>query len=117
MHIVCFSKSRAIRCIVLGKSARIKISCKLGCFYRYRIGVAGHSCFNRGLLTRCQYLFRMLLVDCVVLSNGTKKRRMMECCCCCFLPIKSCFKNNDFNSELIFMELVASVQKLISEFL
>ena len=58
---------------MFGKSARIKISCKLGCFYIARIGVAGHSSFNRGLLTRCQYLLRMLLMDCVVLSNGTKK--------------------------------------------
>ena len=58
---------------MFGKSARIKISCQLGCFYRARIGVAGHGCFNWGLLTRCQYLFRMLLIDCVVLSNGTKK--------------------------------------------
>ena len=66
---------------------------------------------------RCQYLFRTVLIDCVVLSNGTKKRRMMECHCCCFLLIKSCFKRNVLNGELIFKELVASLQKLISEFL
>ena len=81
-----------VHCFVFGKSARTKMSPKLGCFFRDRMGVAGHSSFKRGsLLMKCQCLFRMLLIDCVVLSNGTTKGRMLECCCCCFLLIKSCF--------------------------
>ena len=87
-------------CFVFGKSARMKISCKLGCFYRDRISVASQICFNRGKLTRCQHLFRMLLMDCVALSDGTKKGRMMECHCCCFFLMKSCFKNNVLNGKL-----------------
>ena len=75
-----FKNVGAVLCFVFGEFAHIKISCKLGRFYKDRIGVPGHSCFNRGLLTRCQYLLKMLLMDCLVLSNGTKKR-MMECCC------------------------------------
>ena len=39
-------------CFVFGKSARMKISCKLGCHHRDRIGLASQICFNRGKLNK-----------------------------------------------------------------
>ena len=55
-------------------------------------------------------------MDCVVLSDGTKKGRMMEFHCCCFFLIKSYFKNNVLNGELIFREVVTSLQSFCKFF-